>query len=119
MRAPLRTGTGKYVSREDGLAWEEALNGVARAFEAAGFTARDLYVLYLTLDRLTEDQWARVDKRLFEGEGVHTRDGWLLSPIAEKWAAWPRLVHDTGLLPHEATERVLGGVWPRRSAVIL
>ena len=111
VRGAARTGTGKYQSREAGDAWEAALDDLVDALLAAGFSPQDFYTLCLTLQGLTDDQWARVDKRLFTGEGVHTRRGWLLTPIPEKWADWPRLVHDRGLLPHEATAHVLGGVW--------
>lgn len=111
VRGARRTGTGKYQSDEEGDAWTATLLDLSLKLEGVGFTPQDLYTLYLTLDRLTDDQWARVDKRLFTGDGVHTRKGWMLAPIPEKWAAWPRLVHEEGLLPHEATERVLGGVW--------
>ena len=110
-----RSGTGKYASHVDGLAWESALDTIATELVSAGFTPEDLYVLSMTLERLDDDQWARVDKRLFVGEGIHTRAGWMLSPIPEKWREWPRLVHTQGLLPHEATETVLGGVWRGRA----
>lgn len=110
-RGVARTGTGKYSRAEEGARWEAALETIARGLDSVGFTPEDLYVLCLTLERLDDDQWARVDKRLFFGEGVHTRAGWMLAPVPEKWAEWPRLVHARGMLPHEATQSVLGGIW--------
>lgn len=111
MRGVARTGTGKYVNPAEGAAWEAALGEIADGLSSAGFTPEDLYVLSLTLQRLDDDQWARADKRLFAGDGVHTRDGWKLWPLPKRWAEWPSLVRSQGMLPHEATEIVLGGVW--------
>lgn len=111
-----RRGTGKYAVAAQGAAWERDLEALARELEAAGFTPHDYYDLCLTLERLDDDQWARVDKRLFAGAGVHTRAGWMLAPVAERWSRWPRLVHREGMLPHEATGLVLGGVWRAPSA---
>ncbi|GAA1854894.1 hypothetical protein GCM10009796_16210 [Microbacterium koreense] len=107
--AAARTGTGKYVSSEAGEVWDASLRELILRLSGAGFTAQDLYTVYLTLDRLSEDEWARVDKRLFVGDGVHTRHGWRIALVPEKWTAWPRLVHEDGLLPHEATDHILGG----------
>ena len=107
-----RTGAGKYAAGGDGAAWEARLNFLVDELESVGFTVQDYYSLCLTLERLSDDQWARVDKRLFAGEGVKTRSGWKIAPTPQKWAAWSRLVHEEGMLPHEATDRVLGGVWP-------
>lgn len=118
VRAARRTGTGKFVSGDEGEAWIASLSAITVGLEAVGFTPQDLYMLYLTLHRLTEDQWARVDKRLFVGDGVHTREHWMLAPVAEKWSAWPRLVHEEGLLPHEATDHILDGGesrWPGKA----
>jgi hypothetical protein len=100
--------------RDDLKRWNDALESIIAALEAAKFNPNLLYVLYLTLDRLTDDQWARVDKRLFYGEGVHTREGvnnsrdkWQLWPDARKWQRWLELVTEGKILPHEATERFL------------
>lgn len=113
-RGVARTGTGKYARTAEGAAWEADLVELADALTSAGFTPEDLYILSLTLQNLTDDQWARVDKRLFAGDGVNTRDRWMLWPLPEKWTEWPRLVHARGMLPHEATEIVLGGIWRGR-----
>ena len=111
VRPVARTSTGKYRSPAAGEEWGRALNELVDALLAAGFSPQDFYTLCLTLQGLTDDQWARVDKRLFSGEGANTREGWLLTPVPAMWANWPQLVHDRGMLPHEATAHVLGGVW--------
>ncbi len=116
VRTVHRTSTGRFVSDKEGEAWVAARDAIAIGLEAVGFTPQDLYVLYLTLHRLTEDQWARVDKRLFVGDGVHTREHWMLAPVPEMWSAWPQFVHEQGMLPHEATDCILDGtrsVWDR------
>lgn len=109
VKGPARTATGKYASQAEGDAWRDTLAKLVDDFSAAGFSAQDLYTLYLTLARLTDDDWARVDKRLFVGAGVHTREAWMLAPIPERWSEWPMLVHEKGLLPHEATDHILDG----------
>lgn len=105
-RSPQRTREGEYAFAGDGALWEAEIRELIQGMKSAGFSAQDYFRLCVTLEKLDLEQWAQIDKELLTGTGVETRNGWNLAPIPHLWSPWLRLVHEEGVPPWAATNRI-------------